>query len=103
RNLTAQYAARSFQERHRLQLQFLDGLQVIEHFLRLLAAHLGMEMQREAVRASRVDQFRLQSEERFDSLELAQHRGAEDIEPRSLFKQNLDNVPAAHVRGPAKS
>ena len=43
-----------------LQLNFLERLQLIPHWLSAFAANLGMEMQREPVRPSGVDQFGLE-------------------------------------------
>ena len=69
----------------------------LEHRSRLLAAGLGVSAQRDRVRPLRVAQLRLGGEDRAHDLDLAEHRGCEEVDPRAVREQELRDVAPAHV------
>src|SRR2546423_3769976 len=90
-------------ERIRLQLDLLDRLQVVHHCVGFVSGELGVEVQRESMRAAGIDQLRLEREELLHRIDLAHHGGAEDIDSRALLQQVLDDVPPPHMRRAAET
>ena len=56
----------------------------LEHGARLLAAGFGVRAKRDPVRPFRVAHLGMSGEDRADDLDLAEHRGGEDVEPRAV-------------------
>lgn len=69
---------------------------------RLLAARDGVLGQRYPVRTERSGCLRLGGHDRLYNLEVAQHRGREDVHAGPVGKQKLRNVPSTHVGGRSK-
>src|SRR5262249_57989801 len=87
----------------RREIDLLDRLQVIEHLLRLLAPDLRVPVQREAVRSLGVDELRLQGQASLDVVELAHHRGAENVDAGALAEEERGDFTIAHVRSAAEA
>ena len=55
------------------------------------------------MRPPRVPQLRLSGEHRANDLDLAEHRGGEDVDPRAVAEQELGDVAPSHVGGGPKA
>src|SRR4030095_5258000 len=79
-----------------------ERFQKIKNLFCGLSAFLSVDDQGNTVRPRHVDDVRIGGPRRFYDVDLAEHRGGENVHPRVVLEEEFGDVAPAHVRRPTE-